>query len=99
MNKIVEKIKDLGKQPAVTKESVYMLALTGSVCTKEERLSEFLKELNEIIIEKARASKFRLLVEVPEELDSEIIQKDLTDRGFIIYKINEVSDIFILSWR
>lgn len=100
MNKIVEKTKDflIGKQTPITKESANMLALTGKICTTEERVSEFIKDINETIIAKARVSLFRYMVELPPELisQSEIIEKDFADRGFSIHKFDNV---IIISWN
>lgn len=104
MNKIVEKTKDLliGKQTPLDKNSANMLALTGKVCTIEERISEFIRNVNETITNKARAYQFMMLVEVPEELLSkvEIIQKDFSDRGFIIHTLTpEIKGVFIIDWK
>lgn len=104
MNKIVEKTKDLliGKQTPITKNSANMLALTGKMCTIEERISEFIKDVNEIITGKARINKFIMLVEVPEELLSKIdmIQKDFIDRGFTIHTLTpEIKGVFIIDWK
>lgn len=104
MNKIVEKTKDLliGKQTPLDRNSANMLALTGKVCTIEERISEFIKNINESITNKARINKFMMLVEIPKELLSkvEIIQKDFSDRGFIIHTLTpEIKGIFIIDWK
>ena len=104
MNKIMEKTKDLliGKQTPITKESVNMLALTGKVCTIDERASEFIKNINEAILDKARVNKFMLLAEIPEELISkiELIQRDFMDRGFMIHTLApEIKGVFIINWK
>lgn len=104
MNKIMEKTKDLliGKQTPIIKESVNMLAFTGKICTIDERASEFIKDINESITNKARISKFILLVEVPEELipKIELIQKDFMDRGFMIHTLTpEIKGVFIIDWK
>lgn len=104
MNKIVEKTKDLlvGKQTPITKNSANMLALTGKMCSTEERASEFIKDINESITNKARINKFMILVEVPEELISkiELIQKDFMDRGFMIHTLTpEIKGVFIIDWK
>ena len=104
MNKIMEKTKDLliGKQTPLDRNSANMLALTGKVCTIEERISEFIKNINESITNKARINKFMMLVEIPKELLSkvEIIQKDFSDRGFIIHTLTpEIKGIFIIDWK
>ena len=104
MNKIMEKTKDLliGKQTPLDRNSANMLALTGKVCTIEERISEFIKNINESITNKARINKFMMLVEIPEELLSkvEIIQKDFSDRGFIIHTLTpEIKGVFIIDWK
>jgi uncharacterized protein YoxC len=104
MNKIVEKTKDLliGKQTPITKEAASMLTLAGKVCTIEERISEFIKGINDTIINKARSSQFMVLVETPEELLSKIstIQKDFSDRGFTIHTLApEIKGVFIIDWK
>ena len=104
MNKIVEKTKDLliGKQTPLDRNSANMLAFTGKMCTIEERTSEFIKNINESITNKARINKFMMLVEVPEELLSkvEIIQKDFSSRGFIIHALTpEIKGVFIIDWK
>ena len=104
MNKIVEKTKDLliGKQTPLDKNSANMLALIGKVCTIEERISEFIRDINETITNKARAYQFMMLVEVPEELLSkiELIQKDFMDRGFMIHTLTpEIKGVFIIDWK
>ncbi len=104
MNKIMEKTKDLliGKQTPITKNSANMLALTGKMCTIEERTTEFIKDVNEIITSKARINKFMMLVEIPEELLSkiELIQKDFSDRGFMIHTLTpEIKGVFIIDWK
>lgn len=104
MNKIMEKTKDLliGKQTPLDRNSANMLALTGKMCTIEERTSEFIKNINESITNKARINKFMMLVEIPEELLSkvEIIQKDFSDRGFIIHTLTpEIKGVFIIDWK
>lgn len=104
MNKIVERTKDLliGKQAPVTKDSANMLALTGKVCTLEERTKEFLKGIDETIITKSRSSIFMYLVEVPEELKSQInsIKKDISDRGFTIHELEPtIENVFVINWK
>lgn len=104
MNKIVEKTKDLliGKQTPITKETTSMLALAGKVCTIEERVSEFIKSINDAIINKARSSQFIILVETPKELISKIpaIKKDFSDRGFTIHTLApEIKGVFIIDWK
>ena len=102
MNKIVEKTKDfiIGKQISITRDNANILALTGKICTVEQRTSEFIKELNETILSKARCSQFLHTVEVPQELSNQIseIKKDFTDRGFVIHN-TDIDKIFIIDWR
>lgn len=99
MNKLIEKTKDLliGKETPVTKDSVKMLAITGKVCTVEERTTEFINKINLAILEKAKFNKFRYLVELPKDLipQSKTIQEDFKSRGF---KINDLNEVFLISW-
>jgi hypothetical protein len=104
MNKIMEKTKDLliGKQMLVTRDSANMLTLTGKVCTVEERISEFIKNINDIILDKARLGKFMMLIEIPKELllKTDVIQKDFSDRGFVIHTLApEIKGVFIIDWK
>lgn len=103
MEKLLEKTKDLlvGKQTPITKENVSMLATTGKICTVEERVHEFIKEINELVLTKARLSQFVCLVEVPKELFSQVsvIEKDFADRGFSIHKLDPIIEgIFVINW-
>ena len=78
-----------------------MLATTGKICTTEERLREFIKDVNETILTKARLSQFVCLVKVPKELISKMseIEKDFSDRGFSIHKLEPfIERTFVINW-
>ena len=102
MNKIMEKTKDLliSKQTTITKEAASMLTLASKVCTIEERISEFIKGINDTIINKARSSQFIVLVKTSKELLSKIsiIQKDFFGGGFTIHTLApEIKGVFIID--
>lgn len=96
-NKAKEYIKD--KRAPITSEKAKMIALTGGVCTEEERIASFITGINNLIELKARTSKFNCLVELPEDLvaSAKSIQKEFEDRGFNIYKVND--NLFIINWK
>lgn len=104
MNNLIEKTKDLitGKQTPVTSDVAKMIALTGKVCTVEQRTNEFISEINELIMAKSRLSCFRILVELPKDLhsSSDKIKEDFKSRGFSIHDLNPiVVGTFIINWE
>lgn len=104
MAKFLEKTKEFlnnSKNP-INKESAKVLAISGRVCSLEQRKAEFINGINESIVSKARASQFRYLVEVPEDLLSitKDIIDDLKERGFSIHILEpKVSGLFVIDWK
>ncbi len=99
-NKIKTAIKE--QSTPLTAEKARMIAITGSNCTPEQRMQQFIKGLNNIIRDKVRYEEFYLLVVVPEDLypTRDIVIKDFKDRGFIIHEVTpENKEIFVISWK
>ena len=96
---VVEKIKGMGKRTPITLEKAKMIAITGQYCSVEQRIANFLSEINDLIEIKAMSAKFNCLVDLPEDLIShkEEIQKEYENRGFKIILVNE--SLFILNWK
>lgn len=99
MFNIFTKIK--GDKAPITKDSANMLAFTGKVCTVEERVNEFINDVNESIVAKSRVSQFNTMIELPEELVNQmsIIKQNFVDRGFTIHELEpKLKGTFVISW-
>lgn len=68
VSEVLEKLKKIGTKEPISKEDANILALTGRVCTLEDRVSEFLKSVNEVIVAKARDQQFMHLIIVPKDI-------------------------------
>lgn len=104
MNKIIEKTKNiLFKKPkAIDCDSARMLAMTGRVCTIEERMTEFMEDIDNSIENKAKYGKFMTLIQIPKDLISQTssISDNLISRGFFIHTLEpEIKDSFLVSWK
>lgn len=104
MAKFLEKTKEFlnnSKSP-ITQSSAKILAISGKISSLEERKSEFINNINGIIVNKARASQFRYLVEVPEDLlpiTNDVIS-DLKERGFNIHTLEpKIEGMFVVNWK
>lgn len=104
MAKFLEKTKEFlnnSKSP-ISKESAKVLAISGRVCSLEQRKAEFINGVNESIVNRARTSQFRYLVEIPEDLLSitKNIIDDLKERGFSIHTLEpKVEGLFVINWK
>lgn len=104
MANIIEKTKEIinAKQTPITMAGAKILAISGKVCSVEQRQAEFIRGINEAIIGKARVSQFRYLVEIPEDLieqTSDIIT-EFKSRGFRIHTLEpKIEGIFVINWR
>ena len=104
MSNVIEKTRDFltGKKTPITKETAKLLSVTGSICTTEERLSVFMNEVNESILNKAKYQQFRYLLEIPRDLTSESnnILDDFKGRGFEIYNLVPSKEgVYVISWE
>lgn len=104
MTDLIEKTKRMlnPKANPITKDEARMLAIVGKVVSSEQRLSDFLGEINEVIVAKARAGQRMYLVEVPEDLITytEDIEATLKDRGFQVHELApKVEGVFVINWR
>ena len=104
MSKFLEKTKEIitGRTSPITKEEAKMIAITGGNCTVEQRIKNFILEINNIIEEKARFSRFYCLVELPSDLVDvkETIAQEYINRGFTIYNLNpDCLSVFVISWK
>lgn len=104
MVKFLEKTKELlnnSKSP-ISKESAKVLAISGRICSLEQRKAKFINDVNESIVNRARTSKFRYLVEVPEDLLSitDNIINDFEERGFSIHTLEpKIEGLFVIDWK
>lgn len=99
-SKVKEILKD--KNTPITADKARMIAITGSVCTMEQRLQSFIKEVNKIIADKVRFQEFYHMVVIPEDLISyrDAIIADFQSRKFAIYTVTpENKEIFVISWK
>lgn len=103
MTNIIKKTKEIitGESHPITCEEARMLAITGTKCTTDQRISGFIREVDELISSKARYSKFRCLVEIPSDLIkyTDSIKENFASRGFSIYSQPEINDMFVLCWQ
>lgn len=104
MANFIEKTRDIlaKKSTPITKESAKILAITGDVCSVEQRIAYFVNDINESIVAKARNSQFRYLVEVPEDLIPQIkdIENQFVERGFTIHTLSpNVPEAFVINWK
>jgi len=89
------------KQKPITSEDARLLSITGKLESLDKRISDFIKDLNNIITNKARNNKSYCLVELtPDLLDSkDNIINDIKERGFNIHELNpKIESVFIVSW-
>lgn len=104
MTDLLEKTKKMlsTKANPITKDEAKMLSIVGKVISIEQRLDDFLSEINKVIIDKARYSQKMYLVEVPEDLigQTENIEANLTERGFHIHELSpKITGIFVVNWN
>lgn len=104
MTNIIERTKDIlfKKAKAIDCNSARMLAITGKTCSSDDRMAEFVEEINASIENKARCGRFMLLVQIPKDLvdNSDIIKDNLISRGFSIHTFKpEINDSFLISWK
>ena len=104
MTDLLEKTKKMlnAKANPITKDEAKMLSIVGKVISIEQRLDDFLSEINKVIIDKARYSQKMYLVEVPEDLigQTENIEANLTERGFHIHELSpKITGIFVVNWN
>lgn len=104
MTDLLEKTKKMlnAKANPITKDEAKMLSIVGKVISIEQRLDDFLSEINKVIIDKARYSQKMYLVEVPEDLieQTENIEANLTERGFHIHELSpKIAGVFVVNWN
>ncbi len=104
MTDLLEKTKKMlnAKANPITKDEAKMLSIVGKVISIEQRLDDFLSEINKVIIDKARYSQKMYLVEVPEDLigQTENIEANLTERGFHIHELSpKIVGVFVVNWN
>lgn len=104
MTDLIEKTKRMlnPKANPISKDEAKMLSIVGKVVSTEQRLNDFLGEINEVIVAKARVSQKMYLVEVPEDLVEEVanITSNLKERGFSIHELNpKISGVFVINWK
>ena len=104
MTDLIEKTKRMlnPKANPISKDEAKMLSIVGKVVSTEQRLNDFLGEINEVIIAKARVSQRMYLVEVPEDLveQTENIEANLKERGFHIHELTpKVAGVFVINWK
>jgi hypothetical protein len=104
MTDLIEKTKRMlnPKANPISKDEAKMLSIVGKVVSTEQRLNDFLSEINEVIVAKARTSQRMYLVEVPEDLveQTENIEANLIERGFHIHELSpKVVGVFVINWK
>ena len=104
MTDLIEKTKRMlnPKANPISKDEAKMLSIVGKVVSTEQRLNDFLGEINEVIVAKARVSQRMYLVEVPEDLveQTENIEANLKERGFHIHELApKVAGVFVINWK
>jgi hypothetical protein len=104
MTDLIEKTKRMlnPKANPISKDEAKMLSIVGKVVSTEQRLNDFLGEINEVIVAKARVSQKMYLVEVPEDLVEEVanITSNLKERGFSIHELTpKISGVFVINWK
>lgn len=84
------------KEEPITAEQANLLALTGKIESLDKRISNFISEINEIIINRARQGKTFCALEIPIDLNSNInnVIENLEKRNFKIENFNQVLLIF-----
>lgn len=101
---IVNKTKEIFKKDdsPITANKAKMLAIVGSICTQEERFNDFISEVNEDIMNKAKYSEFYHLMVLPMDLVPKWkeIKENFTQRGFIVHEvIPSDKEIYVISWK
>lgn len=84
------------KEEPITAEQANLLAHTGKIESLDKRISNFILEINEIIINRAKQGKTFCTLEIPLDLNSNInnVIENLKKRNFKIENFNQVLLIF-----
>lgn len=84
------------KEEPITAEQANLLALTGKIESLDKRISNFISDINEIIINRARQGKTFCTLEIPIDLNSDInnVIENLKKRNFKIEIFNQILLIF-----
>lgn len=84
------------KEEPITAEQANLLALTGKIESLDKRISNFISDINEIIINRARQGKTFCTLEIPIDLNFNInnVIENLEKRNFKIENFNQVLLIF-----
>lgn len=75
--------------------NAYLMATYGKIETQENRLSEFIKDVDTLISNKAQAGQFCCSTEVPNELAGDFLKTIITkyrELGFTVIDLNESLD-------
>ena len=85
------------KEEPITAEQANLLALTGKIESLDKRISNFISDINEIIINRARQGKTFCTLEIPIDLNSNInnVIENLEKRNF---KTEIFNQILIILW-
>lgn len=100
----IKQIKEqlFSEKTPITAEQAKMIAMTGSLCSREERINNFIADINGSVEYKVRTGQYYYLVVLPEDLlfSKAEIETNFKDRGFTISEVTPKNEsLFVLSWK